>query len=55
MVRRYASECATCDGSGSICTGHSGLECDGNATLLENCEDCADIRLLVAKAEGKQP
>lgn len=52
MLRRYASECAECGGKGLICTGTSGLECDGNAPLLEQCEACVDIVLLVAKAGG---
>ena len=37
MVRRYASECANCVGCG----------------LPETCADCAHIRRLIAKAEGR--
>lgn len=52
MVRRYASECANCKGSGQICTGYSGRDSDGNAPILERCEDCMDIHQLIGKAGG---
>jgi RecJ-like exonuclease len=32
--------CAECAGSGWICVGTSGQECDGNAPILERCEAC---------------
>lgn len=43
MVRRYASECAECG------DGHSDdFDPDGS-----ECPECADIRALIRKAEGK--
>jgi hypothetical protein len=33
-------KCDQCNGAGQICVGTSGLECDGNAPILERCESC---------------
>lgn len=43
MVRRYASECAECG------DGHS----DDFDPAGSGCPECADIRALISKAEGK--
>ncbi len=44
MVRHYASDCAECDGTG--------FKFPGTPILDHACEDCADIRALIDKAEG---
>ncbi len=43
LAKRYASECSGCDGQ-----GNSKL----SALHPEECQDCADIRAVIAKAEG---
>lgn len=49
LAHQYAAECAECAGSGKVemlsASGHPAGEID--------CEDCADIRAVIAKAEGK--
>jgi hypothetical protein len=40
LAKQYASECAGCDGTGYI-------------SSWEKCADCADIRAVIAKAEGR--
>ena len=48
LAQQYASECSSCDGAGKVqmlsATGHPAGEVD--------CEDCADIRAVITKAEG---
>ena len=44
LAKRYASECSGCDGQ-----GNSKL----SALHPEECQDCADIRAVIAKAEGR--
>lgn len=39
-ARVHTVTCPGCNGGGVICVGFSGLECDGNAPILETCEDC---------------
>ena len=43
LAKRYASECSGCDGQ-----GNSKL----SALHPEECQDCADIRAVIEKAEG---
>src|SRR5690348_2314077 len=44
LAKQYASECSGCDGKG---------EWMGPDLHREPCEDCADIRAVIAKAEGR--
>jgi hypothetical protein len=48
MVKRYASECAECGGTGTkhVKWFNGGIENDGEAP----CDECADVRALIAKA-----
>lgn len=39
LAKQYASECAEC----------------GGQSVIPPCEDCADIRAVIVKAEGSQP
>ncbi len=48
LAKRYASECARCSGTGMI-------ECvpfDNGISSTVTCNDCADLRAVIAKAEG---
>jgi hypothetical protein len=49
LAKKYASECAGCDGEG---TWVRVTNIAGPAIKLP-CEDCADIRKVIDKAEGK--
>jgi len=57
MVKRYASECADCGGTGRIVTrsGGSGWGNGGPDVReeVEPCGECEDIRKVIAKAEGR--
>jgi len=44
LAKQYASECSGCDGKG---------EWLGPDLHREPCQDCADIRAVIAKAEGR--
>ena len=44
LAKQYAMECSGCDGQG---------EWMGPDLHREPCEDCADIRAVIAKAEGR--
>lgn len=35
--------CSLCHGTGSICTGTSGTDEDGNAPIIEPCYICFDL------------
>lgn len=49
LAKQYASECSGCDGTGLFKhTAESWGERAG-----EPCQDCADIRAVIAKAEGR--
>ena len=45
LAKRYASECAECDGS---------AERVNNDDSTSPCPECADIRAVIAKAEGRE-
>ena len=47
LAKRYASECAQCDGDGRILVTFNDREAE-----YDPCEACADIRAVIAKAEG---
>jgi len=49
LAKQYASECSECGGHGL----RRRLDTDG--TLIDDveCDDCADIRAAIAKAEGR--
>jgi hypothetical protein len=48
LAKQYASECATCDGTEMVMGRGPDGEPDG-----DRCPDCADIRAVIAKAEGR--
>lgn len=55
LVKRYASECAECHGRG-YSYGDDGITgCGPNDVEPTRCEchECADIREIIAKAEGR--
>lgn len=45
LAKQYASECSQCNGKGKVALWLSLSEVD--------CEECSDIRAVIAKAEGK--
>jgi hypothetical protein len=53
LARQYASECARCGGGGLITVKYEwrGAECDADE---QPCDECADIRAVIAKAVGPQ-
>lgn len=55
LARQYASECAGCSGRGFTVgdDGISGRGPDDVEPTRYACEDCADIREVIAKAEGR--
>lgn len=46
LAKQYLSECSECNGSGTTWDRD-------NCTHTVDCPDCADIRAVIAKAEGK--
>ena len=48
LAKRYASECAQCDGDGRILVTFNDREAE-----YDPCEACADIRAVIEKAEGR--
>jgi hypothetical protein len=57
LVKRYATECAECNGTGETdlcCEKNPGpeAECCGEP-VRGPCPDCLDIREAIAKAEGR--
>jgi hypothetical protein len=50
LAKRYASECPKCGGTGL----RDALGPDGFVTHTVECAACADIRLVVEKAEGRE-
>lgn len=54
LARKYASECAACNGTGTrhgtIGGDGYGDRCAAIADVEYDCEDCADIRAVIAKA-----
>ena len=48
LAKQYASECGECNGTGEV---DGDPERDSYARV--NCPDCADIRAVIAKAEGR--
>lgn len=55
LAKRYAMQCAHCDGNGFTVgdDGISGRGPDDVEPTRYACEDCADIREVIAKAEGR--
>ena len=49
LLKRYASECAQCDGDGRILVTFNDREAE-----YDPCEACADIRAVIEKAEGRE-
>ena len=49
LAKRYASECAQCDGDGRILVTFNDREAE-----YDPCEACADIRAVIEKAEGRE-
>jgi hypothetical protein len=52
LAKQYASECSGCDGTGVTRVTHSVQGGEVIETPIY-CEDCADIRAVIAKAEGR--
>ena len=50
LAKRYASECPKCGGTGL----RDALGPDGFVTHTVDCAACADIRAVIAKAEGTE-
>ena len=50
LARRYAYECAECGGAGTRWTSPQ----DPQDSTEYPCQDCADIRAIIAKAEGRE-
>ncbi len=50
MLRQLAGECAACGGSAEIVRGRGPAPED---EYSEPCDDCHDIRQVIAKAEGR--
>lgn len=55
LAKQYASECAECSGRGFVHgdDGVSGCGPDDVEPTRHECTDCADIRAVIAKAEGR--
>lgn len=55
LAKQYAHECANCSGCGFTVgdDGISGRGPDDIEPTRYSCEDCADIRAVIAKAEGQ--
>ena len=53
LARQYASECATCGGTGLVTI----YDYDGNGSDADDqlCHDCADIRAVIARATNSEP
>ncbi len=49
LAHQYALECSECSGSGKRLT----LSASGHLAGEIDCEDCADIRAVIDKAEGR--
>jgi hypothetical protein len=57
LAKQYAMECASCDGQGTVNRqiggdGYGG-HCAALADVEADCQDCADIRAVIARAEGR--
>ena len=50
LAKRYASECAHCNGTGREPT----LDINGFMRETVDCAPCADIRAVIEKAEGRE-
>ena len=48
LAKRYASECPKCGGTGGIL-----VTINDGVPERDDCDACADIRLVVEKAEGR--
>jgi hypothetical protein len=57
LAQKLASECAECNGTGTrhgtIGGDGYGDRCAAIADVEYDCEECADIREVIAKAEGR--
>ena len=49
LAKRYASECAWCSGTGTI----EHVPFDNGVSSTSKCIQCADIRAVIEKAEGR--
>jgi hypothetical protein len=49
IAKRYAAECGLCGGHGM----RRRLDLDGTPLDDVSCEQCADVRLVIARAEGR--
>lgn len=53
LAKRYARECAECDGRGYILIAGEQFTQEASDRTREECDECADIREVIAKAEGR--
>lgn len=52
LAKRYASECAGCRGTGVMLIWGENADHNDAWDHSEPCDACADIRAVIAKAEG---
>lgn len=50
LAKQYASECSWCSGTGTI----EHVPFDNGVSSTSKCIQCADIRAVIAKAEGSE-
>jgi hypothetical protein len=54
LAHQYASECAECGGAGSVSVAVRDQSADfGRVPQRQACPDCADIRSVIDRAEGR--
>lgn len=53
LAKKYASECAECGGRGFNTQAGEPFTPEASNNEVIPCDDCADIRAVIAKAEGR--
>jgi hypothetical protein len=53
LAKRYTRECGECDGRGYILIAGEQFTQEASNREREECDECADIREVIAKAEGR--
>ena len=55
LLKRYASECAECGGTGLVSRHIEGRDTQAAMDADDQtCQACTDIRAVIAKAEGRE-